>query len=326
MPSADGKGIVMRPETLREETRRSAAKKAACGCGPFATRLAGGEKNGRKRMATVGAVYDLAPMPREPGDVIRGGDNTDRTDRPERPRAQAKWLTASVERDAEQVIGTVFDEAERRDPDREREWVMLVDGARHQLDLIHDQCDARGAEVRIFIDFVHVLEYTWGAALCFFARTDPAAETWVGDIATEILKGRAEQVADDLDARRLGVDKAVGYLRAKLPYLGYDIALAEGWPIATGVIEGACRHLVKDRMDITGARWGLPGADAVLKLRAVISNGDFEEYWEHRTQREHLRVHTIRYRRRPRTHGVITVPQAEPHPFGIGHRAQIFTA
>ncbi|MFL4910751.1 hypothetical protein ACJ6WF_48590 [Streptomyces sp. MMS24-I2-30] len=141
--SADGKGIVMRPEALREETRRAAAKKTAAGGGPFHTRLAGGEKNGRKRMATVGAVYDLAPMPRRPGEVIRHGD-AGRTERPERPRAQAKWLTASVERDAEQVIGAVFDEAERRDPDGEREWVMLVDGARHQLDVIHDQCDARG--------------------------------------------------------------------------------------------------------------------------------------------------------------------------------------
>ncbi|MBB4715608.1 hypothetical protein BJ965_005490 [Streptomyces luteogriseus] len=235
----------------------------------------------------------------------RHGD-LDGTERTERPRAQAKWLTASVERDAAQVIGTVFDEAERRDPGREREWVMLVDGARHQLDLIHDQCDARGLEVRLLIDFVHVLEYAWGAAWCFFAKTDPAAETWVGERALEILKGRAEQVADALEAnadaaeldgqRRLGVDKAVCYLRAKLPYLGYDIALAERRPIATGVIEGACRHLVKDRMDITRARWGLAGAEAVLRLRTVISNGDFEEYWKYHAQREHLRVHAIRYR------------------------------
>lgn len=98
------------------------------------------------------------------------------------------------------------------------------------------------------------------------------------------------------ERKRAGVDKAVGYLRAKLPYLGYDIALAEGWPIATGVIEGACRHLIKDRMDITGARWGLTGAEAVLKLRAVISNGDFEAYGEYHMQREHLRVHAVRYR------------------------------
>ncbi|WP_102922443.1 hypothetical protein [Streptomyces noursei] len=91
------------------------------------------------------------------------------------------------------------------------------------------------------------------------------------------------------------MDKAVGYLRVKLPYLGYDIALVEGWPI-TAVMEGACRHLVKDRMDITGARWGLAGAKAIFRLRTVISNGDFEEYWKYHAQCEPLRVHAVRYR------------------------------
>ncbi|WP_443032555.1 hypothetical protein [Streptomyces sp. BA2] len=127
-----------------------------------------------------------------------------------------------------------------------------------------------------------------------------------GQVDVSAACAPARQVADALEAhadaaelagrRRLGVDKAGGYLRAKLPYLGYDIALAEGRPIATGVIEGACRHLVKDRMDITGACWGLAGDEAVLRLRTVISNGDFEEYWKYHAQREHLRVHAIRYR------------------------------
>ncbi|MER0483580.1 ISKra4 family transposase [Streptomyces sp. Edi2] len=303
--SADGKGVVMRPDALREETRRAAARKAASGGGPYQTRLAGGEKSGRKRMATVGAVYALAAQPRGPQEVIRP-NGADREKRPDRPRATDKWLTASVAADARTVIAAVFDHAERRDPARTREWVMLVDGARRQLDLIHEQCDARELEVHVLIDFVHVLEYLWGAAWCFFAPADPGAEPWVGGHALAILQGTAQHVADALEQqadaaqlsehKRAGVDKAVGYLRAKLPYLGYDIALAEGWPIAAGVIEGACRHLIKDRMDITGARWGLPGAEAVLKLRAVISNGDFEAYWEYHVQREHLRVHTVRYR------------------------------
>ncbi|GAB2442832.1 hypothetical protein [Streptomyces incanus] len=111
---------------------------------------------------------------------------------------------------------------------------------------------------------------------------------------TDALEAQADALELD-DQRRFGVDKAVGYLRAKLPYLGYDIALAEGWPIATGVIEGPAGTLVKDRRDITGARWGLAGAEAVLRLRVVISNGDFEEYREYHVQREHLRVHAIRY-------------------------------
>ncbi|MFJ9542756.1 hypothetical protein ACIRPX_36665 [Streptomyces sp. NPDC101225] len=146
----------------------------------------------------------------------------------------------------------------------------------------------------------------WGAARCFFAETDRAAEACAGPIALRALGAEAAQATDGLEAqahaeelddqRRSGVDKAVGCLRAKLPYLGYDIARAEDWPIATSVIEEACRHPIKDRMNITGARWGLAGAEAVLKLRGVISNGGYEEYWEYHTQREHLRVHAIRYR------------------------------
>jgi hypothetical protein len=68
----------------------------------------------------------------------------------------------------------------------------------------------------------------------------------------------------------------------------YATALANGWPIATGIIEGACRHLVKDRMDLTGARWSLDGAEAVLRLRSLRTSGDFEEYmaFHHRQERQ----------------------------------------
>lgn len=61
------------------------------------------------------------------------------------------------------------------------------------------------------------------------------------------------------------------------------------------MIEGACRHLVKDRMDLTGARWGLDGAEAILKLRALISNGDFNQYWTWHLTQEQQRLHNSRY-------------------------------
>ena len=80
------------------------------------------------------------------------------------------------------------------------------------------------------------------------------------------------------------------------PYLGYATALGKGWPIATGIIEGAARWLVKDRMDITGARWGLEGAEAILKLRALIASGDFDAYWRFHLRREHERIHHMKYR------------------------------
>jgi hypothetical protein len=112
--------------------------------------------------------------------------------------------------------------------------------------------------------------------------------------------GDSARVAEEITAqagsaglgasRRTGADACVRYLSARHEHLRYGQALAEGWPIATGVIEGACRHLA-DRLDITGARWGLDGAEAVLTLRAVISNGDFDEYWRFHLAREHQRLY-----------------------------------
>ncbi|WP_086003485.1 DUF4158 domain-containing protein [Nocardiopsis gilva] len=98
--------------------------------------------------------------------------------------------------------------------------------------------------------------------------------------------------AEGLDApERGGADRCVRYLRGHEEVLVYDRAVKAGWPIATGVIEGACRHLIGDRLDITGARWGLEGAEAVLKLRAVRANGDFDAYRRYHLAREHERLY-----------------------------------
>lgn len=150
-----------------------------------------------------------------------------------------------------------------------------------------------------------MLEYLWGAAWCFFTEADPAAEDWVHDRALAVLQGKATEVAAGIRRRasagrlnktkRRKADLCANYLANKAPYLDYPTALAAGWPIATGVIEGACRHLIKDRMDITGARWGLDGAEAVLKLRAVWTNGDFDGYWRFHLNQERRRVHEARY-------------------------------
>ena len=96
-------------------------------------------------------------------------------------------------------------------------------------------------------------------------------------------------------AQRKPADEAAAYLTNKAPYLDYPTALAQGWPIATGIVEGACRHLIKDRLDITGARWGLTGAEAILKLRALMANGDFDAYWRYHLDQERHHVHESRY-------------------------------
>ena len=302
--SADSKGIVMRPDGLRPATRKAAAAKDR-GRGVFRTRLASGEKPCRKRMAALACVYDAAPAPRRPHDVIAvPGGRRGQRERRRGPHAEAKWLTGSVARDAKEVIAAAFGQAETRDPAHARTWVVLVDGNRHQIELIQAEATRRKAEVHLVIDLVHVLEYLWAAAWCFHARDDPAAEDWVAVQALAVLAGRARQVTESLTAQaaqrgltesqRTSVDTCVRYLDNNKEHLRYDEALASGWPIATGVIEGACRHLIGDRLDITGSRWGVEGAEAVLRLRAVIDNGDFEAYWAFHLHREHDRVHHAR--------------------------------
>jgi hypothetical protein len=294
--SCDGKGVVMRPDALRPAT----AKAAAAATGKLATRVSPGEKPHRKRMAEIACVYDAERAPRTPADVMAGT-----AARNPGPKAAGKWVTGSLTCDTADVIIAAFDEAERRDPHHRRPWIALVDGNRHQIDVIETEAARRGIRVRIVADLIHVIEYVWGAAWSFFDKADPAAEAWVAEQLTKILDGKATRVASGIRRRatlfgykhseRAGADRCADYLTSLAGYLRYDLALTHGWPIATGVIEGACRHLVADRLDITGARWGLAGAEAVLRLRAVISNGDFDDYWRFHVHREHERNHENHY-------------------------------
>jgi hypothetical protein len=309
----DGKGIVMLPEALRPAT----AKAAAAAEGKLATRLSPGEKHGRKRMAELACVYDAVPVPRVPEDIISTPAQKRRKKKaqagaakgrgkPREPQARGKWLTASVTDDIPAVIAAAFGEAARRDPGQQREWVILIDGNNTQIEAVTAEAAGRGIAVTIVIDFIHVLEYLWKAAWSFFNKGEPAAEEWVADQARKILRGKSAQVATGIRRRattygytaaeRAGADEAARYLDNKKEHLDYATALEKGWPVATGVIEGAARWLVKDRMDITGARWSLEGAEAILKLRALTASGDFDAYWRYHLRREHERIHHAKYR------------------------------
>jgi hypothetical protein len=298
--SCDAKGVVMRPEALRDQTRTQAQNAS----GKLKTRLSKGEKQGRKRMAEIVTVYELASEPRTAAEILPDPENPP-APASTRPKAKNKWLKASVTDDASAVIAEMFNEADRRDPEHQLTWVALVDGNNHQIDRIKAEARKRKVKIPIVVDFIHVLEYLWSSCWCFFQEGDPAAERWVSEKARQVLDGRAGIVAAairrkattlGLDAnQRKNADRCADYLLAKRPYLDYPTALTTGSPIATGVIEGACRHLVKDRMDITGARWGLAGAEAILTLRALISNGDFDQYWTFHLAQEHRRVHASRY-------------------------------
>ena len=286
--TCDGKGVVMRQKDLRPATQKAAKS----GKHKKKTRLSRGEKRNRKRMATVASVYNISPHIRSATDII--GRMKEDSFQPPKPDNKRVW--ASVEKSSREVIEDMFAEALLRDPNQKRAWVVLVDGQPIQLKILKQVMKKQKLKATIVLDFIHVLEYLWKAAYCFFDEESPEAEDWVRERALKVLGGQASDVAAgirrsctkrNLNAKeRENADKCADYLLKYKNYLRYDQYLSSGYPIATGVIEGACRYLIKDRMDITGARWGLQGAEAVIKLRAIIVSNDFDEYFKFHKRKE----------------------------------------
>ena len=178
-------------------------------------------------------------------------------------------------------------------------WVGLVDGNRQQIDLLEKEAKERQIKLHLIVDLIHVLEYIWKAAYSFYPAGSEEAHSWVDENLKGLLQGKSSLLAGNMrrqatklklsDQKRAAVDDCAKYLLNKKPYLRYHHYLGQGFPIGTGVIEGACRHLVKDRMDKTGARWSLSGAEAVLKMRALLISGDFDEYWAFHENKEKQR-------------------------------------
>jgi len=301
--STDGKGIVMRHEDLRDATRLAAEQKAH----KLETRLSPGEKADRKRMAQVCAVYSVAPWHRTVADVLHGLRDESTEDK--RPRPSDKRVWASVEKHPRKVIRQAFEEALRRAPEQHRRWVVLVDGEPRQLKAVKAEARRAGVKVTLILDVVHVLEYLWLAGRALFGGTSTQTEAWVVDRLLALLTGQSggnvartirwwAKKNTQLDSTAAkAIVTACAYLanRNRTRLMHYAAALRDGLPIATGVIEGACRYLVKDRMERTGACWSLQGAEAVLRLRALRASRDFDRYWLFHLAQEKKRNHTSRY-------------------------------
>ncbi|MDH4319496.1 MAG: ISKra4 family transposase [Desulfobulbaceae bacterium] len=299
--TTDGKGVVMRTDGLREATKKAAEKKDH----KLNKRLSRGEKRDRKRMAQVASVYTISPHVRTAEEIAGVTNAAVEKDSKKSPRPENKRVWASIEREPDQVIEETFKDAQARDPHHKKQWVGLVDGNPKQIQLLKEQATAYGVTLVIILDFIHVLEYLWKASRAFYEEASPKCEQFVTERLLRLLHGQSSQVAKGMrkmatdrglsQADRKAVDKCAAYLLKYREYLRYDQYLAQGLPIATGVIEGACRYLVKDRMDITGARWGLSGAEAVLRLRSLRASGDFKEYWRYHEKMEQERNHISKY-------------------------------
>ncbi len=298
--TVDGKGVLVRTEDLRPATRK---KRTADLARPQGNPLEQPRREYTRRMATVASTYEVARFLRTPEDIADRFFALPPHPALQRPVPTAKRLWASLTQPSKTVIQALFEDALRRDPNHTKEWVVLVDGDLNQIKRVQACVKQFEVPLTIVCDIVHVLGYLWKAG-AVLQRSELVAP-WVHDALRRVLLGHSAVVASTMRAAatrqklsataRKPLDVCARYLQNHAPYLAYHRYLKAGYPVATGVIEGGCRYLVKDRLALTGARWSLDGAEAVLKLRAVKVSGDFSAYWTFYEHQQYGRIHERLY-------------------------------
>ncbi len=303
--SSDGAAVRMVQAGLREPTRRAAEKADQQEADPRGDPTAAAAvKPHQTRRAMVTAVWEQERHDRTAADIVANlsRDAKDRETRKKArgPRPQRKRLTASIEQDLGARVSEMFDEADRRDPGKVGTTVCVVDGDEAQTNAIKMEAARRGRSITIVLDLLHAMHYVWLAAQLLAPgsgkekqlATQELVVRWTTMLLTcrpayaiAAIRSAATRAGLRGKARKT-VDSAADYLLKRTPFMRYHDFIALGLPIASGVIEGACRHVVRDRLDITGARWGLEDAEAVLKLRAIHASGDWDDYWVFHEQRE----------------------------------------
>jgi len=300
--TSDCKGVPMRqvdaPRTKRVEEVPGAKRK----------RLKKGEKNGQKRLACVGGVYSVAPFRRTPEDVVNEilrKEKQTRRPKPQNKRLRAK-LTREVDGQEVNAKDVIFDwlakEVDERDPHQWRTVVAVMDGETKLRDL---------QELKIpraigILDIWHVTEYLWKLAYCFHPEGSDQAEAFVDAYLRKLLEGKVRRVIGGIRQmvtkaglskhKREKTQQYLNYFAARCDNMKYDEYLAAGYPIGSGVAEGACRHLVKDRMEQTGMRWRITGAQAVLSLRAIYLNDDWDTFHADRIEAEQRKLYPYKQR------------------------------
>ena len=275
---ADGKGIPMVTDPTEAPIRRSK-----------------GQKPCRKKEAIVTSVYTLAPTPRTPLSVVASlfHPNPPRSipsdSQPPSSRAQPhnKWLWATLDgKDA--ALSFTAQQVRSQKGTHITHYVALTDGS----EALQTRMQSQFPEFTLVLDFIHADEYLWKAANVLLGETAPQRTSWVEERTLQMLCGKTEAIVEEFGQLALRKDlspatvktllSVVAYYKRNLAFMQYERYLALGWPIATGVIEGACRHLVKDRCELSGMRWTQSGAEALLRLRSVAENGDWEAFHAYR--------------------------------------------
>ena len=262
-------------------------------------RLTKGQKANKKRMATVATVFTRVPWIRTPEQLIESlfptsrpaSDNT-----PPPPKPENKRVWASLRKAKSDVIQEVAEEMDRRDPARSLTRLALTDGERALQIRVEQKL-----HVTLILDLMHVLEKLWKAAYVFHPEGSLEADLWVIDRTLKILFGDVGQVVKGLrqtitkrglaGPKRKTLESVAHYLYRNRTRMRYHEYLAKGWPIASGPVEGACKNLIKDRMELSGMRWTEPMAEAIIQLRAIYLSGDFDQYWQFHIDQDQRRLY-----------------------------------
>jgi len=283
---ADGKGVPLVKETA------AVAK----------VRLGKGEKRSKKKEAIVSSVYTIEANERRPEEVVaslfhkkEAETSADKGSKRSKPQNKELWATLEGK---DSALERLASRVGKRDGEHIAERVALTDGA----EALQKRVRRHFPEFTLILDFIHANEYLWDTANRLFKEQGPKRDAWVEKRTLDLLCGHTKQVIADLrslaqrprttKAQHEQLHKSANYFERNLEYMHYDQYLAKGWPIASGVIEGACRHLVKDRCELAGMRWTQEGAENLLHLRAVSENGDWEDYHSFRRQQRHLRLYS----------------------------------
>ena len=257
-----------------------------------------GEKANKKRMATVAAVHNQAPLVRTPQEVL---DSLFCTEQPParqpRPRPAHKRVWASLAADKDTFINDVKAEMTRRDPRHRRTWVIVTDGER----ALQQRVTSTFANATLVLDLLHALQKLWACAHALYREGSPEAQAFVYQRAQRLLEGQVDQVVKGLrlivTKRKLTGNKAktlrdtASYYQRNRARMRYDLYLANGWPIASGSVEGACKNLIRDRFERSGMRWTQDTAEALLRLRALHLSANFDTYWEFHVTRDQQRLY-----------------------------------
>jgi len=299
--TADGKGVPMRRPADQQ---------------PVGARRKKGEKANKKQMATIGCVYTVDPKHRMPEDVVEALFR----ERPAEKRTQARepvaqhkraWSSLSyewgdIQVDAETGVFTWMAQEANKRRREDQPLICLMDGQRS----LWSSCAGHLPEDRVeIVDLLHVASYLWDAAYLFHAEGSNEATAFVRDRMSRILQGDVGYVIGGLRqmatkrqgskgqlsaAKRKTLTTICNYFHHNRHRMRYDEYLAAGFPIASGVIEGACRHLVKDRMERAGMRWTIDGAQAMLDLRSTHINDQWPAFQAHRIHTETRRLYPQR--------------------------------